>query len=82
MKKVVCINDKNLPPGAEVSEGKEYEVMEVFNNMLDQRTYILKGICNHGYTIKGMFWRGYRAERFVDTDKVYSTEHEVQYQLN
>jgi hypothetical protein len=27
MKKVVCINDRKLPEGAEVVNGKEYEVV-------------------------------------------------------
>ena len=30
MKKVVCINDKNLPQGAEVVNGKEYNVVNEF----------------------------------------------------
>jgi len=37
MKKVVCINDKNQPLGANVVEGKEYEVEEEYVNPLDQR---------------------------------------------
>jgi hypothetical protein len=44
--KVVCINDKNLPEGAEVVEGKEYTVLETFNNQFDQRVLILEGINN------------------------------------
>ena len=31
-KKVVCINDKQLPPGAEIKEGKEYTVRNSFIN--------------------------------------------------
>ena len=41
MKKVVCINDKNLPLGAEIIEGKEYKVVKEYVNFLDQRVYII-----------------------------------------
>ena len=41
MKKVVCINDRKLPEGAEVVIGKEYEVLEEFVNNYDQRVFII-----------------------------------------
>jgi hypothetical protein len=36
MKTVVCINDRKLPEGAEVVNGREYEVLEEFVNNFDQ----------------------------------------------
>lgn len=68
MKKVICINDKNLPQGAKVIEGKEYLVEQEFPNMLDQRVYIIKGVPNEGRTKWGMRWKGYDSKRFVDAD--------------
>jgi hypothetical protein len=62
---VLCINDNRLPPGANIQEGKEYEVMDQYKNMLDQVVYVIKGVNNQGRTKLGMEWRGYRAERFV-----------------
>lgn len=62
--RVICIDDSNLPKGAEVKAGQDYEVQDDFNNLLDQRTFILKGIVNEGMTDMGMQWRGYKAERF------------------
>ena len=47
-KKVICINDKQLPPGAEIQEGKEYTVRESFVNSFDQRAYVLIGVRNLG----------------------------------
>lgn len=68
MKKVVCINDKNLPKGAKVIEGNEYTVIEEYNNALDQRTYLLKEAPNSGITKWGMRWQGYSATRFKTLD--------------
>lgn len=78
---VLCINDNRLPPGANVQEGKEYEVMEQYNNMLDQVVYVIKGVNNQGRTKLGMEWRGYRAERFVpiQTEKIFKQESEFLY---
>ena len=39
-KRVICIDDKKLPPGAEVKEGEEYIVRESFINRFDQRAYV------------------------------------------
>ena len=38
MKKVVCINDKNLPQGAEVVNGREYYVVDEFVNNFEGLT--------------------------------------------
>ena len=50
MKKVVCINDQTQPLGANVVEGKEYEVEHEYINSLDQRVYIIKNAINEGTT--------------------------------
>jgi hypothetical protein len=68
MKKVVCINDRNLPRGAKVEEGKEYLVETEHTNHLDQRVYVLKGTSNSGTTKWGMRWYGYDATRFTDVE--------------
>lgn len=62
---VLCINDANLPPGAEIAEGKTYKVTDVFTNNLDQKVYYLSGINNKGRTKFGLPWNGYRADRFM-----------------
>ncbi len=59
MKKVICINDKQLPLGAEVVEGKTYTVRESFINSFDQRAYMLIGVRNKGRTQFGLPWNGY-----------------------
>lgn len=63
---VLCIDDKGLPQGAEISSGKEYEVEDFFVNSWGQKVYILKGIKNEGITDKGFEWLGYAAKRFVE----------------
>ena len=82
MKTVVCINDKNLPQGATLTEGKEYNVVDEYLNALDQRVYILEGITNDGTTKWGMRWTGYNAQRFRDLEGVYNEEKEVNFALN
>jgi hypothetical protein len=77
---VLCVDDKNLPQGASVKEGKEYEVIEQYINGMEQRVYIIKGIVNEGRTQFGLHWIGYKAERFVPVDtKVIEIhdEHEM-----
>ncbi len=69
MKKVICINDKNLPPGAKVIEGKEYTVIEEYANALDQRVYLLKEAPNSGVTKWGMRWQGYSTTRFKELER-------------
>ena len=46
MKTVVCINDRKLPEGAEVVNGREYQILEEFVNNFEQRVFIIKGIKN------------------------------------
>tara|TARA_R110001592_G_scaffold78885_4_gene236254 strand:+ start:849 stop:1097 length:249 start_codon:yes stop_codon:yes gene_type:complete len=82
MKKVICINDKNLPPGAVVVKDKEYTVVNEYVNFLDQRVYILQGIVNEGRTKLGLEWTGFDAKRFADVDKVVNEEKEVNFALN
>jgi len=67
MKKVICINDKNQPSGAKVVEGKEYEVIDEYQNFFDQKVYLLNNIPNQGRTKWGLSWVGYDASRFKDT---------------
>jgi hypothetical protein len=69
MKKVICVNDSNLPEGAEVVKNKIYEVENEFINLYDQRTYIISNIQNSGITKMGLVWRGYNANRFSDLEQ-------------
>ena len=82
MKKVVCVNDKNLPQGAELSKNKEYVVENEFINALDQRVYIISGINNRGRTSLGMEWYGFRADRFRDIETIEMEEKAYDYALN
>lgn len=82
MKTVICIDDKNLPTGANVVEGKEYEVESEYLNSLDQRVYIIKGVKNEGTTKWGMLWTGYRSERFSTLESVEIVEKEYNFALN
>jgi hypothetical protein len=68
MKKVVCINDKKLPEGAEIVNGREYRVMNEFINSYEQRVFIISGIRNKGTTKNGLMWHGYSSSRFADLD--------------
>lgn len=70
MKKVVCINDKNLPQGAEVVNGREYHVVDEFVNNFEQRVFIISGIANKGTTKHGLNWLGYCSTRFADLDDI------------
>ena len=70
MKKVVCINDKNLPQGAEVVNGREYYVVDEFVNNFEQRVFIISGITNKGTTTLGLVWLGYCSSRFADLDDI------------
>lgn len=82
MKKVVCINDKNLPEGASVTEGKEYEVENEYINGFDQRVYLIRGAVNRGTTKMGMNWIGYRADRFRETEGTSISKKEYEFALN
>jgi len=81
-KKVICINDKKLPPGAEVKEGDEYIVRESFINSFDQRAYMLVGVRNLGRTRYGLPWQGYNAQRFEEPHPIEENQEEVSYALN
>jgi hypothetical protein len=82
MKTVKCMNDKNLPLGAIVTQGEVYEVEREYLNALDQRVYIIKGAPNEGTTKFGMRWVGYDAMRFKDTDQIKEVKHEYAFALN
>ncbi len=81
-KKVICINDKKLPPGAQISEGEEYSVRESFINSFDQRAYMLVGVRNLGRTRYGLPWQGYNAQRFEENNPIEENQEEVSYALN
>jgi hypothetical protein len=81
-KTVICINDKNLPQGAKVTEGEEYTIVKEFINQFDQRTYILKETINEGMTSKGLHWFGYNAERFRSLTSDSIKKEEYQFALN
>lgn len=78
--RVVCINDKNLPQGAEVVEGREYTVVKTMVNIYDEIAYIIAGVNNEGVTKFGLKWTGYKANRFAKLDdvKIKETEREVE----
>jgi hypothetical protein len=82
MKKVVCINDRDLPQGANITEGQEYEIEREYLNALDQRVYIVKGVVNEGTTKWGMKWIGYDSKRFSSLDSVEWVEKEYIFALN
>lgn len=78
--RVVCINDENLPQGAEVVEGREYTVEKTMINIYDEVVYIIAGVNNHGVTKFGLKWTGYKANRFAKLDdvEIKETEREVE----
>ena len=82
MKKVICINDKKLPIGAEVVEGQVYTVRESFINAFDQIAYMLVGVRNMGRTKYGLPWQGYNSERFEEVETSEQEQKEVAYALN
>jgi len=82
MKKVICINDKKLPIGADIVEGGEYNVVDSFVNSYDQVVYILTGATNEGRTQYGLPWIGYSSVRFATVDAVEEKEINYNYQLN
>jgi len=65
MRKVICIDDKNQPLGANAIKNEHYFVEEEYVNALEQKVYIIKGLNNKGRTKLGMNWRGYNANRFA-----------------
>jgi len=70
MKVLTCINDKNLPPGANVVNGKEYVILHQYPNVFDQIVYIVEGINNEGKTKYGFAWKGYCSTRFADLSNI------------
>jgi hypothetical protein len=82
MKKVVCINDRDLPQGANLTEGQEYEIEREYLNALDQRVYIVKGAVNEGTTKWGMKWIGYDSKRFSILDGLEVEKKEYTFALN
>ncbi len=82
IKTVKCVNSKNLPLGASVTEGEVYEVEQEYLNALDQRVYILRGVQNEGITKFGMRWIGYDALRFKETELVKEVKREYSFALN
>ena len=81
-KKVICVDDKNLPEGAYVMFDMEYVVEQEYVNALDQRVYVLKNAVNEGTTKWGMRWVGYRADRFREVEYDYVESYERNYMLN
>jgi hypothetical protein len=80
MKKVVCINNKNLPSGAVLQEGQEYKVEREYLNNFDQQVYILYGIINEGTTPMGLRWIGYDSARFTDPETAQQVLEEQKYE--
>lgn len=75
--RVLCLNDKNLPLGAEIVSGDEYEVDGVEYDTFGTKLYTIKGIKNQGLTDKGLNWYGYAAHRFaIMSDEAVSIEME------
>ena len=70
MRKLTCINDRNLPEGANVVNGREYYILDEFINGFEQRTYIVSGVNNKGTTKNGLRWLGYCATRFADLESL------------
>lgn len=80
---VICVDNKNLPLGANLVKNEEYEFEEEFVNNFDQRCYMLKNVTNTGRTKYGLPWIGYRANRFKKKDSVVDAiMEEVNYNLN
>lgn len=80
--RVVCINDTNLPNGAEVVKGDEYTVLDKFINSYDQVVYIIEGVSNEGRTRFGLPWRGYAATRFKVIEGFEKVEQMIEHILN
>lgn len=80
--KVICVNDKNQPQGAEAVKGVEYEVLDDFKNATQQRVYLIKGICNEGTTKMGFPWYGYAAERFATVIEAKKEAVEYDFSMN
>ena len=76
--KVICINDKMLPIGANVKKDNEYEVIGEYINSYDEVVYIIGGVINKGRTKYGLPWEGYKATRFTKQgDEVENSMEEM-----
>ena len=77
---IKCINDKALPEGANVIEGKEYFVLSSRVNNHGQGIVFLEGVVNNGTTSRGLQWNGYDVKRFGRTleDVLAGSEEEVE----
>mgnify|MGYP003633526428 FL=1 len=76
--KVICINDRMLPLGANIKKDKEYEVIETFINSYDEVVYVVGGVVNSGRTRFGLPWEGYKATRFTkQIDEVEEVEEQM-----
>lgn len=82
MKKVTCINDKNLPTGAYLVKDDEYTVVDEFINNYGQKVYLLMETTNKGRTKLGMEWYGYDATRFATVTKEKAEIEEFNYAMN
>ena len=69
---VTCIDDKNQPPKANVIEGKDYKIVKGFVNPMQEKVYIVAGVCNEGKTKMGFSWFGYKASRFKEKSIIES----------
>jgi hypothetical protein len=79
---VTCINDKNLPEGADVVKGREEIIISSRMNTYGQKIVFLVGRTNNGTTSKGLEWNGYDATRFADPTAESIEEEEVAYAMN
>ena len=81
---ITCINDKNLPEGANITKDQEYVVISSRVNNYGQKIVFLVGVVNNGTTSKGLEWNGYDAKRFgVPTNEsIEEEEEEVAFAMN
>ena len=80
---IKCINDKNLPQGANIVEGKKYTVISSRMNNYEQKIVFLVGVANNGTTKMGLEWNGYDAKRFGTTiDDLLAVESEEEVLTN
>lgn len=82
MKKVICIDDKGLPEGADIVKDREYRVISEHYNAMGQKVYLINGVSNEGRTKMGFLWIGYRSDRFAVPGAVKKQEWEESYALN
>lgn len=66
--KVLCVNDKNLPEGANIVAGKSYTPVKKVVDSFGTPAYLLKEVESEGNTGNGLFWYGFACSRFVVTD--------------